>query len=97
MNLNETNFGRIVVELNNFTRIVNPEVIADFETMPDRELKRLSEQDSVLGKVAKSYLFLIESMRIVSSPVNLEQVNPDVPLDDEEETKENYVKGFKKE
>lgn len=68
MNLNETNFGKIVVELNNFTHLINPETIADFEKMSDAELASAAEQKSFFGEVARWYQFLLKSMRVISAP-----------------------------
>lgn len=82
MTLGETNFGKIVVELNNFTHLINPDAIADFEAMTDEQLDRVAQTKSFTGEVAKWYQFLIKSMRVVSSPV--EAVNPDVDIDENE-------------
>lgn len=68
MTLKDTNFGRIVVELNNFTDLINPKAIAEFEEMPEVELRELSQESSIKGEVAKWYLFLVEGMRIISAP-----------------------------
>ena len=72
MTLKETNFGRIVVELNNFTDLINPNAISEFENMKEDALKELSQEASFKGEVAKWYLFLVESMRIISAPTEEE-------------------------
>ena len=78
MKLQETNFGKIVVELNNFTHLINPDAIADFEAMTDEQLDKVAKTKSFTGEVAKWYQFLIQSMRVVSSPVDAGSIPEDV-------------------
>ena len=68
MTLNETKFGKIVVELNNFTNLINPEAIMQFDNMTDSQLNALADSDSLTGKIASLYLDLLTQMREVSAP-----------------------------
>ena len=63
MSLNETKFGRIVTELNNFTNLINPEAISQFDNMSTEQLEALSQSGSFTGDVAKWYLDLLDKMR----------------------------------
>lgn len=66
MQLKDTNFGRIVVELNDFVEMVNPEIISKFEGMSGAELKKLMEDKSLKGEIAKRYKLLIDSMAVIA-------------------------------
>lgn len=86
MKLDDTNFGKIVVELNNFTDLISPNAIAKFEGMSEKQILELAKEKSFRGEVAKWYNFLIKSMRVISTPE--EAVNPDVDLPEEEAFRE---------
>lgn len=67
MELKDTNFGKIVIELNDFVDMVQPSIVAKLEGMEPVELAKLVEEDSLMGVIAARYQKLIKAMQIVSA------------------------------
>lgn len=91
MHLTETKLGRISTEINSFTKIVNPIMIAELEAMSKKDLAGLATEESLMGEIAKRYMTLCQYIEILVNPVYNSPIDPDVDIPEEELATEETV------
>lgn len=84
MNLNNTKLGKLANELNTFTNVVNPSVIADLEKMRLPDLEKLAQSNSLTGLIAKQYISLLQYFKMVLDERSMEPVFADLEIPEEE-------------